>query len=368
MINTMLFGMGAAGNKAAILAVEEKFIEKDDVVLINSTVSDIPDNYEGNIFELPGNAGGTGKDRSISKKQAKSVIAKKVIDLESLLKINDKEKHVRQVIFVTSTDGGSGSGSTVEFANYIVKELKIPVMVCAFIGRARDIRGQRNTVEFFKELNEKITIQIISNEEFATGSDDTNDSKIEAEANVEFCKRLSVILGNQIDDSNVEQNLDQRELYKIRTTPGYMIVSTRVFDQKIKNTEQVRKEAIEMFDNMKSPDPDSRDIVRTGLIYSSEKEESSYMDILPVVKDKFGLSYEVFTHRQYRQSEPRFIAVIMAGLAMPTEAIKSIYEQYMDETQAINKKGDDFFSSMKEMQLGDDSAFDVDSEYDDLDL
>lgn len=366
MINTMLFGMGAAGNKAAILAVENKFIDKKNVVLINSTVTDIPDSYEGEKFELPGNAGGTGKDRNISKRQADVVIANKMIDLEKMLHTKDNEHRVKQVIFVTSTDGGSGSGSTIVFANHIVNELKIPVMVCAFIGRARDIRGQRNTVEFFKELSDKITVQIILNQEFASGADDTNDSRIETEANAEFCKRLSVILGSQMDHTNAEQNLDRRELYKIRTTPGYMIVSTKVFDQKIKNNEQVKKEAVEMFDNLKSPDPDSRDMVRVGLIYSSEKEESSYMDILPVVKEKFGLSYEVFNHRQYQPSTTRFINVIMAGLAMPTEAIKNIYDQYIDQSQSINKKGDSFFSSVKEMKLEDDSAFDVNSNFDDL--
>lgn len=359
MINTMLFGMGAAGNKAAILAVEQRIIEKKDVVLINSTVTDIPNNYDGTVIELPGNVGGTGKDRSISKKQAKMVLSNKTIDLEKILNMNDKEGKIKQVIFVTSTDGGSGSGSTVEFANYIVNELKIPVMVCAFIGRARDIRGQRNTVEFFKELSDKITVQIIMNEEFANNMNDTNDSKIEAEANAEFCIRLSVILGNNMDNVNVEQNLDQRELYKIRTTPGYMIVSTRLFDQKIKNSEQVKKEAVDMFDQLKSPDPDSRDMVRAGLIYSSEKEESSYMDILPVVKDKFGMAYEVFTHRQYKQSSARFISVIMAGLVMPSETIKSVYKQYKDQSQAINKTDDGFFKSVKEMEFEDDSIFDV---------
>lgn len=367
MIKTMLFGMGAAGNKAAIMASELGHIDLDNVILFNSTTTDIPAGYKGQVFELPGNAGGTGKDRNISKKQARLVIDKQVINFEKLLHLDNKENKVKQVVFVTSTDGGSGSGSTVEFANYIANDLKVPVMVCAFIGRAKDIRGQRNTIEFFKELSNKITIQIIMNESFSSGSSDTNDSKIETEANAEFCNRLAVLLGSKIDD-NVEQNLDQRELYKIRTTPGYMIITSKVFNQKIKNNEQVKKEAVEMFDNLKSPDPDARDMTRVGLVYSSEKEESSYMDILPVVKDKFGLAYEVFTHRQYKPSTDRFIYVIMAGLTMPTETIKRVYDQYIDQSQSINKRDDDFFKSVKEMDLANDSDFDVDSDWDDLEF
>lgn len=367
MIKTMLFGMGAAGNKAAIFAVDSRIINKEDVVLVNSTLTDIPvKDYDGKSKELPGNVGGTGKDRSISKKQAKKAIKENIFDFERLFSLKDKENRVKQVIFVTSTDGGSGSGSTVEFVDYIIEQLKIPVMVFAFIGRAKDIRGQRNTIEFFKELNQKATVQILLNSDFANGENDLNDSRIEADANAEFCRRLGIILGNKIV-TGVEQNLDERELYKIRTTPGYMIVGVSVFDQKIKNNEQVRKEIIDMMDNLKSPDPDCRDMSRIGLIYSSEREESQYMDILPVIKEKFGLIYEVFTHRQYKSDVSRYVAVIMAGLSMPSEEIAKIYSEYQNATQSINKEKDGFYDSIKNIEFDDDSIFNSGA-YDDLDL
>ena len=127
------------------------------------------------MYELPGKVGGTGKDRNISKKQAIACIKNGVVDLEKILVGDGKEGKVKQVIFVTSTDGGSGSGSTVEFVKYIIDELKIPVMVFAFIGRARDIKGLRNTIEFFKELHANATVQIISNELCAENENDFNE-------------------------------------------------------------------------------------------------------------------------------------------------------------------------------------------------
>ena len=36
-MKTKLFGMGAAGNKASILAVQNNVIKQEDVILINST-------------------------------------------------------------------------------------------------------------------------------------------------------------------------------------------------------------------------------------------------------------------------------------------------------------------------------------------
>ena len=41
-MRTMIFGLGAAGNKAVILAVENHVISQDNAILINSTTTDIP--------------------------------------------------------------------------------------------------------------------------------------------------------------------------------------------------------------------------------------------------------------------------------------------------------------------------------------
>lgn len=360
-----LFALGAAGNKAAILAEECGVIDRKDILLINSTTTDIPSTYDGQMFELPGNIGGTGKDRNISKRQAELVIKNSMFDIQKFIKEEDEE-FVDQVIFVTSTDGGSGSGSTVVFADYI-RSLGIPVMIYAFIGRAKDIRGLRNTIEFFKDISgKKYTIQVISNERLSEGPSDTNDSAIEAKANSEFCRSLSVVLGGQINDVDVEQNLDERELHKLRTTPGYMIVSTKVFDDKIKNIDQTRKEITEVLDQLPNPDPDSLDMARLGLIYNCEKSESSYMDILPVVKEKFGLAFEVFTHRQYAQKSPRVISIIMAGLTMPMKEIQDIYDEYKEAAATINKTKDSFFDSIDNMEFDDDSVFDTGEDIDKL--
>ena len=357
-MRTKLFGMGAAGNKASILATQSNIIDENNVILINSTITDIPTDYKGQKFELPGKVGGTGKDRNISKKQAIAAIKNGDIDLEKILIGNGEDGKVDQVIFVTSTDGGSGSGSTVEFAKHIIREMKIPVMIFAFIGRSRDIHGLRNTVEFFKEIPTECTVQIIINEFCADGVDDFDESRIETMANNEFCRKLSIVLGIPIESNNSEQNLDKRELMKLRTTPGYMIVDSRVFDQKIKNSDVVKKETEAMFSGMKSPYPDKPDMKRVGIIYNSEKEESQFMNILPYVNSEFGLSYEVFTHRQYITERPRMLAVIMAGLSMPMQEITSVYEQYKDATNSINKSKDSFFDAVKDMEFDDDSMFD----------
>lgn len=56
---TKVIGIGAAGNKAAINAVENKIINIDSVMLINSTLRDIPADYKGLKIEYNGSYGVT---------------------------------------------------------------------------------------------------------------------------------------------------------------------------------------------------------------------------------------------------------------------------------------------------------------------
>ena len=44
---TKLIGLGAGGNKAAICAVKNQVIEMSNVMLVNSTLKDIPKDYDG---------------------------------------------------------------------------------------------------------------------------------------------------------------------------------------------------------------------------------------------------------------------------------------------------------------------------------
>jgi len=45
-MNIKILGLGAAGNKAAITAIEQGVVEKENVLLFNSTIRDIPENWK----------------------------------------------------------------------------------------------------------------------------------------------------------------------------------------------------------------------------------------------------------------------------------------------------------------------------------
>ena len=54
---TKLIGIGAGGNKAAICAVKNQVIDIDNTMLINSTLKDIPKDYDGAAIEFSNSYG-----------------------------------------------------------------------------------------------------------------------------------------------------------------------------------------------------------------------------------------------------------------------------------------------------------------------
>ena len=51
-MKVLLIGVGAAGNKAVLDAVERKIMKIDDTIIVNSTTKDFPKGYEGKKIVL----------------------------------------------------------------------------------------------------------------------------------------------------------------------------------------------------------------------------------------------------------------------------------------------------------------------------
>ena len=178
-----------------------------------STEKDIPDQYKDNSIIIGNSLKGCGKERKVSKDAMIPFL--KETDI-----FNNIPGDVDRVVIVTSTEGGTGSGSTPLMANYISKVFGIPVHIYAFAGFGDDVRGMRNTVEFFKDLEEGITVECVKNSGYLAQAGN-NKIKAETEANVEFCKKLSVLGGLMLRDC--AHNIDPTDLLKLSTTEDYMI-------------------------------------------------------------------------------------------------------------------------------------------------
>ncbi len=62
-----LIGIGAAGNKAAMQAIENGVFNREDVLLINTTRKDMKDNYDDINVIIGSGMGGCGKERNRAK-------------------------------------------------------------------------------------------------------------------------------------------------------------------------------------------------------------------------------------------------------------------------------------------------------------
>lgn len=325
-----ILGIGAAGNKAAIRAMELGIVNSGYTLLINSTEKDIPEKYKDNSIII-GGLGGSGKERSTSKDAIRPFLEKTEI-------FNNIPTDVDRVVVVTSTEGGTGSGSTPVLAKYIRDIIGINVSIFAFTGFGIDPRGLNNTVNFMKEIDDEMTIQIISNKKFL---EDANNNFIKAQelANDEFCKRIVIMSGSILEES--DQNIDDTDLHKLIDAPGLLDIVYTDIESPIKNTESFNKLCSSIIDNSKSIDFEPT-ASRIGVIFNGKSSSKDVIDYsFNTIKNKYGEPYELYTHLQDNTNyTTEFIAIIASGMKLPVEAIKKIHKEYLDRTSKVSKDKD----------------------------
>ena len=173
MLNFKVIGCGAAGNKAAIELIESGF-DSEQVILINSTYKDVPEEYRNKTIIFGNGLGGCGKERSLGKKMLYADMMNNKISPEEMIASRDKG-----VVLVGSTEGGSGSSAIPILAKYFKEVVGLNVICVLFFGFQDDTRGLQNSIELAQELSEDYTIVAISNAKFLK---DANNNRFKAEA------------------------------------------------------------------------------------------------------------------------------------------------------------------------------------------
>lgn len=336
-----VIGIGAAGNKAAINLIEKNIIPRESVKLFNSTLKDIPSNYSDISVQFTNATGGCGKERKLAMNLALETIKSNSAELfDGLLDPDDD-----MVIIVNSSEGGTGCGASVVLAKYFKEVINTNVHLFVFTGFEDDGRGLQNTIEYFQDITDDYTVQAISNKKFLEEAG--NKIKAEKLANDEFAKRVSILLGQMIVDS--EQNIDETDLYKISTTPGYMDIEYVTLD-KVKNVETFNKIMTSVIDNSKSLDISEPSAKRLGVIFNISETTADNVDFSSeVIRKKLGFPYEYYQHIQY-EGDTEYVAFIASGMNMPIDEVKNVYEKYKEASNKVNKKKDDFFSTISSLR------------------
>lgn len=347
-----VIGIGAAGNKAAITLIEKEVVARNDVMLLNSTLKDIPNEYNDIARQFTNSIGGCGKERDIAKNLALESIKADGAVFDGFLDPDDD-----MVIIVNSSEGGTGCGSSVVLAKYFKDVLNANVHLFVFTGFEDDGRGLQNTVEYFQDINDQYTVEAISNKKFLEEAG--NKLKAEKMANEEFAMKIKILLGQIIVDS--EQNIDETDLYKLSTTPGYMTIEFTTID-KIKNVETFNKVMDSLIDNSKSLDISEPSAKRLGVIFNITEATANNIDFsAQVIRKKLGFPYEYYTHVQC-EGDTEYIAFIASGMNMPIDEIKAVFEKYKEASSMVNKKKDDFFGIVSDLRGNqEDSMFNMET-------
>jgi cell division GTPase FtsZ len=342
MLRTKLIGVGAAGGKAVIKAITAGCISRENAKIINSTANDVPDDYADIFSPMQKDAlGGCGKERTKAKALITNALQDGTIDLKSFLEEDDQ-----LVIIVTSTEGGTGSGSVPMLAKYILY-LGFEVHIYAFTGFDDDIRGLKNTLDFFKELkddgiSDKIALETISNKKFLE-TDGGNRLTAEDYANEEFTYKLKILQGLMI--SKATQNIDETDLFKLSVgTYNYMMIEFKIFDDKIKNEKEFNNLLNETLDETKSLET-TKGVERIGVILNVSDKTLSHIDnSFKILRERYGEPEDLFRHVQKNIEETNeYICIIAAGMDMPLEAIKKTYESFKKRTESAKRDDSGFF-------------------------
>ena len=346
-----VIGIGAAGNKAAITLIEREVVGRTDVMLLNSTLKDIPYEYNDIAVQLTNSTGGCGKERDLAKTLALDTIKDNTNLFDGFLDPDDD-----MVIIVNSSEGGTGCGASVVIAKYFKEVLDTNVHLFVFTGFEDDGRGLQNTVEYFQEITDLYTVQAISNKKFLEEAG--NKLKAEKMANEAFAMKVKILLGQIIIDS--EQNIDETDLYKLSTTPGYMMIEFTTLD-KIKNVESFNKVMTSLIDNSKSLDISEPSAKRLGLIFNIADSTADNVDFSgEVIRKKLGFPYEYYQHIQ-SVGDTEYVAFIASGMNMPIDEIKAVFEKYKEASSKVNKKKDDFFGIISDLRGNhEDAMFNMD--------
>lgn len=336
MLSFTIVGCGAAGNKAVIDLMKIGY-NPEKCFMINSTTKDLPTEYKHDIIvfgESHNRLGGCGKERSLGRTMLLDDLKKGVIDLDRMVSSDDQA-----IVLVGSTEGGSGSSSMPILAKYF-KQVHDKNVICVFFfGFNDDVRGMQNSIELCQELSEEYTVVAISNEKFLDECDG-NKFRAERAANNEFCNLIKILSGSTINPGT--QMIDDTDLYKVVTTPGYMVANTYNFSRP--KTKEAYLSGITNFINgQKFVDPSKNPgAKRIAMIFNIPDQDDTIDYTGSSLRKVYGEPYEFFTHMA-DSADSYSVGYIVSGMNLPSEEITAIYDAYMDRTSKVNKSKDDFF-------------------------
>ena len=338
MLDVSVVGIGNAGSQVAALAADKL---KIPVLAINSSEKDLQTIPETIPHYLMGDEKGAGKERQA----AKLFLKDSVMDI--LSKDFAQDVFNKEVVFVvSSTGGGTGSGTALVLAD-VIREVyhDTKVILVGILPTLKEaLSTQVNTIEYMKELYETLgdaTYMIYDNEKLAKLPSTIMMQKI----NQSIVDDIDVIRGTYQHPTRYA-SIDEKDAGNIISTSGRIVIAA-LRNLKEKDIDEVTLEdlLIEQFKiNTHCEIQRDKIVKRTGVISLLSERLNERFDTNLVEVQKFiGTPVESFEHTVInadRQLE-NCVFLVAAGLTQINDRIRKINDRIEEINEQQMQREDD---------------------------
>lgn len=338
MLNIGIIGIGNTGNQIAKLGHEELACpalainsSEKDLETIGDTIPKIL------ISDKEGLSKGAGKDRALAKKYLKESIMKMMGD-EALQATMDG---LDIVFVVSSTGGGTGSGTAPLLAN-IISETYADTK-CILVGvlpvNNEALSAHVNSLEYLNELYNVLdqqTYMLYDNDRLADMPNyqilDTINKEIVSDFKVLRCDYNYVTKYDSIDD---------RDMMRLISFPGRLVVArVENFKEKDIDSKDIEDLIIEKIKTSAHADVQrDKKIVASGVIVDlNETLITKFDNNVPKVRQFIGDPIHAFNHISVNSDRklPNNVFYIMSGLS-PVNSRMAIISDRIEEIEEAQK-------------------------------
>ena len=352
MLKVGIIGIGNTGNQVAALAKETLNVP---VIAINSSEKDLEtiskDIPQKLISSKNGLSQGAGKDRTLAKKYLKDSILDLIKDQDVTSMVGDLDV----VFIVSSTGGGTGSGTAPLMANIVsstFRDVKV-IMIGVLPVNSEALSAHVNTLEYLNELYKVLdgqTYLLYDNDKLAG----LPSYKIMEQVNNEIVQDINVIRCTYNYTTKFD-SIDDRDMMRLISFPGRIVISRlEDFNEKACDTQTIEDMII---DNIKRNThveaQRDKKIMASGIITNlSQTLTEEFDNNIPRVRDFMGDPLHAFNHIYVNddRKKPNNVFFIMSGLTPINDKINLISDR-IEEIEERQKTMDED-DALSDVELG----------------
>ena len=342
MLNVGVIGLGNTGNQIAALAAEEL---KIPAMAINSSEKDLETiaNKIPKILisDTEGASKGAGKNRAL----AKSYLKDSILSIISKEDVQTFISNLNVLFLVSSTGGGTGSGTALLMANIIssmfVDTHVIVVGILPVMSEA--LSAHVNSLEYLNELYgnlENQTYMLYDNDSLYN----IPSYKMMDTINREVVKDIDV-LRCTFNYTTKYDSIDEQDMKRLISFPGRIMV-TRLEDLKERDLDKSSIEDL-LISKIKNTNhvelQRDRKVTATGIIVNlSEQVFNDFDNHIPAVREFIGDPDHDFNHLAINEDRkmPNNVFLIMSGMSQVNDRIQKISDRIeeIEERQKIREE------------------------------